>query len=164
MTNTKAPWNKGKRGIEAGWTDERRKKASRRQKARIQRDPLKFYAMFRSGPQPHLWRTGPDKEVRQHYYRFLKARNQARFWAQEWTILWEDYLDIYKTMTGRWSRKKRDMNLVRIDTSEGWHLWNVELMKRSKAMRRKSTNKRITPKGLHSRSIKDPKTKKWRRR
>jgi hypothetical protein len=162
MTNTNPPWNKGKRGIEAGWTEERRKKASRRHKKWLREHPEN--PLGKKGPRPELWRTGPDKKVRQHYYRFLKARNQARFWAQEWTILWEDYLDIYKTMTGRWSRKKRDMNLARIDTSEGWHLWNVQLMKRSKAMRRKTTNKRITPKGLHSRSIRDPKTKKWRRR
>lgn len=146
MTNNKPPWNKGKKGVAAGWTEERRKQYSERQKAWLKQHPEN--PLGKIGPRPDTWKTGPDPEVRQHYYRFLKARNQAKFWQQEWTILWEDYLDIWKTAPGEWSRKASDLNLTRIDTAEGWHIWNVKLMNRLEAMHRRTDNKRIRPKGL----------------
>ena len=105
-----------------------------------------------SGPKPERWRTGPDPEVRQHRYRFLKSRAQAKFWSQPWTILWEDYLDLWKTAPGEWSRANDALNLVRIDTAEGWHIWNVKLMRRIDAMHRRSTNRRVRPKGQGSKA------------
>jgi hypothetical protein len=95
--------------------------------------------------------VGPDPEVQRHYYRWLRARAQARFWRQEWSILWEDYLDIFKTAPGKWSRSMEDLNLARIDTTQGWHLWNVRLMTRREAMTRSTQGKRrIKPAGLGS--------------
>jgi len=151
MTNTNAPWNKGLTGLAAGWDDARRLRASKAQKRRIKLRPKKFQILFRKGPQPKIWKTGPDKAIHKHYYRFLRAKAQARFWQQEWTISWEDYLDLYKTMLGRWSRATKHKNLTRIDTTEGWHIWNVQLMTRLTAMRRSTKGrKRIRPAGLGS--------------
>ena len=141
------PWNRGKTGLEAGWTPERRQHQSRLQREWMRANPDKGFA--RSGPE--AWKTGPDPEVRRHYYRFLRAKAQARFWQQEWTILWEDYLDLFKTAPGEWSRQAEALNLTRIDTREGWHVWNVRLMRRIDAMRRGTRGrKRIRPKGLGS--------------
>ena len=61
---------------------------------------------------------------------------QARYWCQEWTILWEDYLDLLKSSSGSWGRTKDSINLVRIDKSQGWHIDNVKLMNRTEAMKR----------------------------
>jgi len=136
------PWNKGKRGIEAGWTPERRAHQSRLQREYIKRHPI---------PRRLSTIVGPDPEVQRHYYRWLRARAQAKFWAQEWTISWEDYLDIFKTAPGKWSRSMEDLNLARIDTAAGWHLWNVRLMTRREAMTRSTRGKRrIKPAGLGS--------------
>ena len=141
------PWNRGKTGLEAGWTEERRQHQSRLQREFMRANPDKGFS--RAGPES--WKTGPDPEVRRHYYRFLRAKAQARFWQQEWTILWEDYLDLFKTAPGEWGRTKDNQNLTRVDTSEGWHVWNVRLMRRIDAMRRGTRGrKRITPKGLGS--------------
>ena len=149
MTNHNPPWNKGKKGIEAGWTEERREQYSERQKKWMQENPDN--PIGRPGPRPDIWKTGPDPKVREHYYRFLKARNQAKFWKQPWSILWEDYLDLWKTAPGEWGRDASALNLTRIDTSEGWHLWNVRLVERSEAMRRPTKgNVRERPKGLGS--------------
>lgn len=151
MTNTNVPWNKGLTGLAAGWDEARRQRASKAQKKRIKMQPKKYQVMLRKGPNPGIWITGPDKAVHKHYYRFLRAKAQARFWGQEWTITWEDYLDLYKTMHGRWSRSNKHKNLVRIDTTEGWHIWNVQLMTRIQAMRRSTRGKhRIRPAGLGS--------------
>ena len=141
------PWNRGKTGLEAGWTPERRLHQSRLQTEWMRANPDNGFA--RSGPE--VWKFGPDPEVRRHRYRFLRARAQAKFWQQPWTILWEDYLDLLKTAPGEWSRRAEALNLTRIDTDEGWHIWNVQLMKRIDAMRRPTRmKKRIRPKGLGS--------------
>ena len=141
------PWNRGKTGLEAGWSEERRQHQSRLQREFMRANPDKGFP--RAGPE--AWKTGPDPEVRRHYYRFLRAKAQARFWQQEWTILWEDYLDLFKTAPGEWGRTKDNQNLTRVDTSEGWHVWNVRLMRRIDAMRRGTRGrKRIRPKGLGS--------------
>ena len=149
------PWNKGKRGLAAGWTEERRQRQSDLQREWMRDNPN--HGFGRGGPA--RWKTGPDPVVRQHRYRFLRARSQARFWSQEWTILWEDYLDLLKTAPGEWSRNAEALNLVRVDTREGWHLWNVRLMKRIDAMHRRSTNRRVRPAGLGSKQ----KGINWRR-
>ena len=97
--------------------------------------------------------TGPDPEIRDHRRRWSRARAQARFWQQEWTILWEDYLDLLKTAPGEWSRDAEALNLTRVDTRQGWHIWNVKLMRRIDAMRRPTRGKkRIRPPGLGSKA------------
>ena len=147
MTNTNIPWNKGRTGLAAGWTKARRKLASDKQKKWLKDNPKNIFA--RKGPQPKIWKTGPDKAIHKHYYRFLRAKAHARLWQQDWTITWEDYLDLYKTMLGKWSRATKHKNLTRIDTREGWHIWNVRLMTRLTAMRRSTKGrKRIRPAGL----------------
>lgn len=151
--NGNKPWNKGLRGLEAGWTPERRQWAADLQRERIQQDPGKYHIMHRSGPQPDSWITGPDPEIKEHRRRWSRARAQARFWSQEWTILWEDYLDLFKTAPGEWSRDAEALNLTRVDTRQGWHIWNVKLMRRIDAMRRPTKDKhRIRPKGLGSKA------------
>jgi len=146
------PWNKGKRGLEAGWTAERRQRASELQRERILENPAKYHIMHRSGPQPDSWITGPDPVVKQHRLRWSRAKAQARFWRQEWTIIWEDYLDLFKTAPGRWGgRDANALHLARRDTTMGWHIWNVHLVNRGESMRRSTKDKRrITPAGLGS--------------
>jgi hypothetical protein len=65
-----------------------------------------------------------------------------------------------KTAPGEWSRDAEALNLARIDTSEGWHIWNVKLMRRIDAMRRPTKGrKRVRPAGLGSKK----KGINWRR-
>ena len=66
-------------------------------------------------------------------------RCQAKYWNQEWTIKWEDYLNLLKSSSGKWGRHKDNINLVRRDTTKGWHIDNVQLMNRGESMRRSRT-------------------------
>ena len=131
--NGNVPWNKGLRGDPRnGWTPERRKMMSD-----LMRDKYKDM-----GPQPQRWIV--PGHLRQHRYRFLRARAQAKYWCQPWDITWEQYVKLYEQCEGVWGRntggrtysKDTHINLVRINTQEGWHLGNVTLMERDKAMRR----------------------------
>ena len=154
------PWNKGLSGEAAGWTPERRQWAADRQRERVLANPAKYHIMHRSGPQPDTWITGPDPQVKAHRLRWSRAKSQARFWSQEWTILWEDYLDLLKTAPGEWSRDADDLNLTRIDTQKGWHIWNVRLMRRKDAMKRPTKGKqRVRPAGQGAKA----RGENWRR-
>ena len=142
MTKNKAPWNKGKKGIEAGWTEARRRKASRRQKKWMREN--RHLTQYN-----YNYVVGPDPQVRAHYYRFLRAKAQAKFWRQKWLIEWEDYLDLLKTNPGEWGAKKGQLCLTRINTRGPWSLSNTELMERQEAMSRPTKGKkRKRPKGL----------------
>ena len=129
-------WNKGKTGLAAGWSDERRRLASVKQKQWCKDNPN---ANFFKYDRTRRWKTGPDPEVRKHYYRFLRMRCQARYWNQDWTIKWEDYLDLLKTSNGKWGRKKDNINLIRRNTTKDWHIDNVQLMNRGESMQRSRT-------------------------
>ena len=94
------------------------------------------------GPQPHRWLF--PEHLRQHRYRFLRAKAQAKYWCQSWSITWEEYVKLYEQCKGTWGRnsghrtnsKDTHINLVRINTQKGWQMDNVRLMERDTAMRR----------------------------
>ena len=131
--NGNVPWNKGLKGDPRnGWTAERRQMMSE-----LMRERYKDM-----GPQPHRWLF--PEHLRQHRYRFLRAKAQAKYWCQSWSITWDEYVKLYEQCKGVWGRNsggkgiKRDthINLVRINTQKGWQMDNVKLMERDTAMRR----------------------------
>ena len=131
--NGNTPWNKGLKGDPRnGWNDERRQHMSD-----LMRERYKDM-----GPQPHRWLF--PEHLRQHRYRFLRARAQAKYWCQPWDITWEQYVKLYEQCEGTWGRntggrtysKDTHINLVRINTQKGWQMDNVRLMERDTAMRR----------------------------
>jgi len=101
------------------------------------------------GPRPHTWKTGPDPELKHLRRRWLRAKNQARFWSQEWRLTWEQYRDTWVGHTDQLGRTMGSLNLVRRDTTRGWTVKNVHLMNRGEAMHRKTRGrKRPRPAGL----------------
>lgn len=128
-------WNKGKTGEAAGWSEARRQQASERQKQYMAENPR-----YNMGGPSH-WKTGPDPDIHKLYYRWLRSKAQARYWCQIWGIVWEDYLNIYKTAPGSWGRNANDLHLTRIDTKKGWTLDNVKLAPRNES-RKRSNNVR----------------------
>ena len=131
--NGNVPWNKGLKGDPRnGWTEERRQMMSE-----LMRERYKDM-----GPQPHRWIV--PAHLREHRYRFLRAKAQAKYWCQSWSITWDEYVQLYEQCTGTWGRnsggkaitKDTHINLVRINTQKGWQMDNVRLMERDTAMRR----------------------------
>jgi hypothetical protein len=74
---------------------------------------------------PHLWASGPDPDHHALWRRFLVARNQARYWHQEWTVSWETYRDLLLPHINNLGRKKDAWNLVRRDRTGTWNDSNV---------------------------------------
>ena len=101
------------------------------------------------GPRPQRWITGPDPVVKALRRRWLLAKNQARFWSQEWRLDWDTYRDLLLDHADQLGRSGDSLNLVRINTEQGWTLHNVEVRERLGAMRRPTKGRhRIRPKGL----------------
>ena len=101
------------------------------------------------GPRPQRWITGPDPVVRQLRRRWRLAKNQAKFWSQEWHLDWDTYRDLLLDHADSLGRQADSMNLVRRDTTQGWTPGNVQVQERIKAMRRPTKGKkRQRPKGL----------------
>ena len=101
------------------------------------------------GPRPDLWKTGPDPQLKHLRRRWLRAKNQAKFWSQAWRLTWEQYRDIWVGHIDQLGRTTDSLNLVRRDTTRGWTTKNVHLMNRLEAMLRKTKGKkRPRPAGL----------------
>ena len=101
------------------------------------------------GPRPQLWITGPDPVVKALRRRWLLAKNQAKFWSQEWHLDWDTYRDLLLDHAEQLGRSGDSLNLVRRDTEQGWTPGNVEVRERQEAMHRPTKGRqRIRPKGL----------------
>jgi hypothetical protein len=117
------PWNRGKTGTAAGWTEARRERIS-------------LAMTGHRGPRPHLWRQGPDPAVRRDRYRYLRSKAQAKYLGQAWTIDWTQYRELLGKVRGQYGRGMTQLNLARKDCKDGWHTWNVHLISRKEAMNR----------------------------
>jgi len=79
----------------------------------------------------------------------LLAKNQAKFWSQEWRLDWDTYRDLLLDHADQLGRSGDSLNLVRRDTEQGWTPGNVQVRERQEAMQRPTKGRqRIRPKGL----------------
>ena len=93
------------------------------------------------GSQPQRWQAGPDPWLRQLRRRFVLARNQARYWAQEWSLTWAQYLQHHHSvLPHQLGRQHTGLCLARRDITQGWHDHNVAMVTRS-AMARQGKSK-----------------------
>jgi len=87
--------------------------------------------MPRQGPRPHC-RRYPDPVDNKLFMDCMRARAQAWYMQQEWTITEDDYIALWRT-NDRYLKKGRSNDqfcLVRRDYDQGWHLNNVQIVTR----------------------------------
>jgi 5-methylcytosine-specific restriction endonuclease McrA len=92
----------------------------------------------KSGTYPHTWLSGPDEVDHKLYIDCLRARAQANFRGEGWTITEQEYIKLWRT-DDRYKLKGRgteSLCLVRIDLEKAWTLDNVEIIERIKHFRR----------------------------
>jgi len=96
-----------------------------------------------TGPRPDRWITGTNPVHRRLRRRWLLAKNQARFWHQDWRLDWEPYRDLW--LAGRrylrMGTGAHSLNLIRTDGDGAWELANVRIISRGTAMRRPLTRR-----------------------
>jgi hypothetical protein len=91
---------------------------------------------------PHLWTSGPDPDHHRLWRKFLVAKNQAKYWHQEWTVSWEAYRDIMLPHINNMGRKKDSWNLVRKDRNLPWTELNVIAAQRKTVVEMKKAGHR----------------------
>lgn len=112
----------------------------------------------------HFSKTPQERRIR---WKFLRARNQARFWRQPWTITWDEWYQLFLAHPEHGGREEHSINLGRInrDPQIGWRIDNVEFKQRRQTHRGRS-HKRL-PDGTpivrsNTRGTKD--TPRWKSR
>jgi hypothetical protein len=87
--------------------------------------------MPQKGPRPHC-RRFPDPADHKLFMDCMRARAQAKYFDQEWTIEPDDYISLWR-INDRYLNKGRaneDFCLIRRDYEQGWHLDNVVIVTR----------------------------------
>lgn len=87
----------------------------------------------KSGIYPHTWLSGPDHDDHRLYIDCQRARAQANFRGEGWTITEEEYIALWRRddQFKRKGRRINDLCLVRIDLEKPWTLDNVEIKERA---------------------------------
>jgi hypothetical protein len=89
----------------------------------------------KKGPRPHVWICGPDQYKHQMYVPWMKARAQARFRQEEWTLTFDEYFDLWN---GKWHERGRDRDslcMTRHAWSEAWSKDNAVIIERHEHLR-----------------------------
>jgi hypothetical protein len=93
------------------------------------------------GPKPHRWICGPDPELHKMYDPHLKAKAQAMYRGEDWTLTFDEFAELW---AGQWQfrgRDGQDLCMTRIDFEKGWSKDNCELVTRQEANRRSGIRK-----------------------
>ena len=96
------------------------------------------------GEKPHRWVCGPDPELHKMYSPCLKAKAQAMYRGEEWTLTFEEFAELWK---GQWQFRGRDTDdlcMTRTDIQKGWHRDNCEIVTRREANARSGARKKGT--------------------
>ena len=99
------------------------------------------------------WKSGPDPVLHRLYYDCQRARAQAWFRDEEWTITEQEYTELW-LKDDQYLQKSRSADglcMTRIDLEKGWHMDNVEIVSRRESMRRSG---RVGPRRGHHVRIK----------
>ena len=88
-------------------------------------------AYDRKAPRPHL-RRYPDPVDNKLFMDCMRARAQAWYMGQEWTIQEDDYIHLWRTNNQYLNKGRGNTQfcLVRKDYEQGWHLDNVQIITR----------------------------------
>jgi len=96
------------------------------------------------GPKPHRWICGPDPELHKMYDPHLKAKAQAMYRGEEWTLTFEEFAAMWGDDWKFRGRDGEDLCMTRIDVEKAWSKDNCEIVTRQEANRRSGMRKRGT--------------------
>lgn len=95
---------------------------------------------------PNIWRSGPDPVDHKLFNDCQRARAQAWFRKEEWTITEEEFIELWKKDDQYLNRGRARTNvcLTRIDPEGAWSLDNVQIISRLDHYRLCQQRNRIT--------------------
>lgn len=92
----------------------------------------------KQGQYPETWLSGPDPRQHKLYTDCQRARAQAWYRGEEFTITEKEYIELWMKddQDLQKSRTAEGLCMTRIDLEKGWHLDNVEIVSRRESMKR----------------------------
>lgn len=105
----------------------------------------------KQGTYPDKWLSGPDVINHKLYTDCQRARAQAWYRGEDWSISEQEYIDLWRR-DDRYLRKGRttgSLCMIRIDIEKAWSLANVEIIERNRHFRRTHTFKRLRRQADH---------------
>ena len=94
-----------------------------------------------AGPRPLTWCTGPDPVRHAQFVAFGRARAQAQFRGEAWTLTFDEFVQVWGADWSRRGRASDDLCMTRVDPDTAWDLHNVELITRCEHNRRCAARK-----------------------
>lgn len=86
---------------------------------------------------PNSWKTGPNLEIRELYYAWLKHRAQCRYRNEAYDLTWEDWQAIWPLDLFRQRGKTvNSLCLNRINMDDSWNIHNVQVITRAEQLKR----------------------------
>lgn len=83
-----------------------------------------------TGPRPHTWVTGPDKEHHDKYIAWQRARAQAVYRGEDWQITFQDWVELWGKQWHRRGRGADCLMLMKRRWAEPWTKRNAHLVDR----------------------------------
>jgi hypothetical protein len=96
-----------------------------------------------AGKQPHLWITGPDPVLHDKYVAFLRARSQAHYRGELWTLTWDQWQEFWGEDWHRRGRLPHQIRMSRRDWNQPWCLDNMVKMTQSEHNRHNAKRRRL---------------------
>ena len=88
-----------------------------------------------TGPRPHTWLSGPDLVRHDQYTAWHKARAQAHYRKETWTITFEQWVELWGDSWSRRGRGRHCIMLKRKNLQQPWSVANAHLVERTKKER-----------------------------
>ena len=111
------------------------------------------------GQRPWQWMFPNDPKTKDAYYKYLKAKAQARYRMEPWDLTWDYWWGLW-TKSGQWNNRDRTKDgycMSMQDRELGWVPGNVDIITRGEHFaHRASLRGRPSRSGL-TWNISDPK-------
>ena len=89
-----------------------------------------------TGPRPHTWLSGPDPVRHEQYQGWLKAKAQAQYRQEAWSITFEQWVKLWADAWSRRGRERHCIMLKRKSLEQGWTTANAHLVERIRNKRK----------------------------
>ena len=83
-----------------------------------------------TGQRPHTWITGTDPVRHDQYNAWLKARSQAHYRKESWSITFDQWVELWADSWPRRGRHTHSLMLMKRSWQEPWTCSNAELVDR----------------------------------
>ena len=91
-----------------------------------------------TGERPHVWISGPDPVRHAQYTGWLKAKAQAQYRKETWSITFEQWVELWGDAWSRRGRGRGCVMLKRRSLDQAWTVDNAHLRERTRKERKKN--------------------------